>query len=366
MKEEITEETVSQILPHFSIQGTPTKIVRNTQGHINDSFKVTTDKTNYFVQRISPIAFKEPVKVMENIDLVTQHLSKKIRAEGGNPAEECLNIIPAKDGKPYFLDEFGHCWRVYLFLDGKALDAPRNLHDFEEAGYAFGRFQYLLSDFDPSKLFEVIPHFHDTPKRYRDLEAAIARDKMGRVKECEEEIAFCRARKNNLSKVTDGLENGTLPLRITHNDTKLNNVMFDLTSGKATAVIDLDTVMPGSPLYDFGDAIRFGANRGKEDEKDLANVSFDIERFKAYLRGFLRGAKGAFTKEEISLFGYASALMTFECGSRFLADYLDGDVYFHIAYPEHNLVRARDQFALVKSIEDSEADINEALAPYLK
>ena len=368
--EEMTREQVDALAPvvlkRFDLDSEAVSIHRNDQGHINDSYQVNReDGRVYFLQRISPVAFHDPKSVMLNILAVTSFLRKEIEARGGNPERECLNLVKTKHDHAYVRDEENGMWRLYLFVDGLVLDAPRNLQDFYEAGKGFGTFQKLLAGFPSETLFETIPQFHDTTIRYKQLESAIEENRSGRRNECQPEIAFAAERKNRLSTIVDGLRDGSIPLRTTHNDTKLNNIMFDQ-SGKAICILDLDTVMPGSALYDFGDAIRFGANLGKEDEQDLSNVKFSLERFEAYAKGFLDGADGTLTEKEIRLFPYAAMLMTYECGTRFLADYLNGDVYFHTAYPEHNLVRARDQFALLKDMEAHEKEMDEVIASLLK
>jgi Ser/Thr protein kinase RdoA (MazF antagonist) len=366
MKQMPTDATIRKMVDEFAFKGEVVSIERCDQGHINDSYRLHTTEGAYFLQRISPIAFKKPLEVIENIDAVTSFLRKKIIAEGGNPDLECLTLIETKDGKKCTFDANGDCWRAYLLVPGTAFDLPRSLADFREAGRAFGRFQYLLQDFPSSTLHETIPHFHDTPKRYETFLAAVKEDKAHRLASVQKEVEFVKERGVKASLITSALKDGTLPTRVTHNDTKLNNVLFDLKTGKAFCIVDLDTVMPGSSLYDFGDSIRFGANTGKEDEKDLNNVHFSLPHFKSYSEGFLEGADGSLNEKEIRYFLISGEMMTYECGMRFLTDYLQGDVYFHIAYPEHNLVRARDQFALLMDMEKHEKEVDAYLDTLIK
>ncbi len=357
-----TQDEIKDAISHFEIDGPIAHITRCEIGHINDSYALDDA---YFLQRLSSAAFPHPEQVMANVEKVTDALHASLKEEGENEFLHSLTLVPTKEGKRFYFDKKGECWRMYLFVPGYVYNSPKNNAMFLEAGRAFGEFQNRLQHFDASSLYEVIPHFHDTPKRYRDFLDAKKKAIPSRLVSCQNEIAFLEERSNRLSLVVDGLKSGKLPLRITHNDTKLNNIMFDETD-KALCVLDLDTVMPGSSLYDFGDAIRFGANLGKEDETDLKNVSFSLERFEAYARGYLLGASGALTKEEAKLFPYAGFLMTIECGMRFLADYLVGDVYFSTAYPEHNLIRAKDQFALIADMEKKQKQAEDIMDKLIK
>ena len=357
---------VEGAIRHFPACGYFQNFVRITQGHINDTFRVKTDKGEYLLQRLSPTAFKKPLEVMHNIAGVTAFLRKKIIEEDGNPDQECLNLVPSNDGECYWMDECDHLWRVYLFIEGMSYDSPKSPELFQEAAKAFGRFQHLLSEYPASDLYEVIPHFHDTPKRFKDLEASLAKDPLNRKKDCMDVVNLALERKDKLSKIVDGLKDGSLPLRTTHNDTKLNNIMFDPSGTNPLCILDLDTIMPGSALYDFGDSIRFGANTCVEDEKDTSKIHFNLEMFKAYAKGFVEGAAGSLTEKEIRLFPYCSMLLTYECGIRFLADYLDGDIYFHTAYEGHNLVRARDQFALLLDMERQQKQMDEFIEELLE
>jgi hypothetical protein len=289
---------------------------------------------------------------MENVMGVTAHLRNKIIAAGGDPMRETLTVYPAKDGKNYVMSDDGGCWRLYNFVDDTySINELTNPEDFRNAALTFGNFQKLLADYPIETLHDTIPNFHNTPSRFNDFKTAVENNFSGRKEECLPEIEFVLARENDCSVITDLLDSGVMPLKVTHNDTKLNNVLFDKKTNFGICVVDLDTVMPGSSLYDFGDSIRFGANTAAEDEKDLTRVTLSLEYFKAYVDGYLETAGDSLTKEEIDLLPFAAKLLTFEYGMPFLAQFLKGDVYFKTEYPEHNLVRARTQFKLVADIE---------------
>lgn len=336
----MNDADAKKISKRFAVYGEITDARRYGDGHINATYLVTTDKRRYILQRVNTDVFPNLDGLMRNIIAVTSHL----KARGA----ETLGIVPTTDGSPYLADE--RC-RMYDFIENTVtLQRAQTPAQLRAAAAAFGEFVRLLSDFDASALTQTIPKFHDTPDRYSKLAAAVAADKRGRLKHCADEAAFVRARKDTLSYITDGLKDG-IPLRVTHNDTKLNNILLDATTGKARAIIDLDTVMPGSLLYDFGDSIRFGASAAREDERDLGRVRFDIDLFSAYADGYLPAVKSTITPREVELLPYSAYLMTLECGMRFLTDYLDGDVYFATAYHEHNLVRCRTQLKLVAEME---------------
>ena len=334
-----------------------------TDGHINDTYVVEYILDDgkiekYLLQRINTNVFKKPVELMENVMGVTAHLRNKIIAAGGDPMRETLTVYPAKDGKNYVMSDDGGCWRLYNFVgDTYSINELTNPEDFRNAALTFGNFQKLLADYPIETLHDTIPNFHNTPSRFNDFKTAVENNFSGRKEECLPEIEFVLARENDCSVITDLLDSGVMPLKVTHNDTKLNNVLFDKKTNKGICVVDLDTVMPGSSLYDFGDSIRFGANTAAEDEKDLSKVTLSLEYFKAYVDGYLETAGDSLTKEEIDLLPFASKLLTFECGMRFLADFLNGDVYFKTEYPEHNLIRARTQFKLVADIEAKMAEM---------
>ena len=354
----ITNQTnVLEIIKAFPEYGEYVGYKPVTDGHINDTYIVDYKTENgeivrYLLQRINVNVFKKPVELMENVIGVTSHLRKKIEAAGGDPMRETLTVYPAKDGKNCFMAEDGGCWRLYNFVgDTFTINELTNAEDFRNAALTFGNFQNLLADYPIETLHETIPNFHNTPSRFNDLKEAIEKNASGRKNAALPEIEFAMAREGDCAVITDMLSSGKLPLRVTHNDTKLNNVLFDNTTKKGLCVVDLDTVMPGSSLYDFGDSIRFGANTAAEDEKDISKVSINLDYFRAYVDGYLEAAGKSLTNEEIELLPFSAKLLTFECGMRFLGDFINGDVYFKIEYPEHNLVRARTQFKLVDDIE---------------
>ena len=328
-----------------------------SDGHINDTYIVEyslADGTiiRYLLQRINVNVFKKPLELMDNVIGVTSFLREKITANGGDPMRETLTVYPTKDGKNCYMAEDGGCWRLYNFVENTfSINELTNPEDFRNAALTFGNFQNLLADYPIDTLYDTIPDFHNTVARFNNLKIAIEKNASGRKCFAVPEIEFALAREKDCGVITSLLGTEQVPVRVTHNDTKLNNVLFDKTTKKGICVVDLDTVMPGSVLYDFGDSIRFGANTAAEDEKDLSKVSLSLEYFKAYVDGFLETAGDSLTEKEIELLPFAAKLLTFECGMRFLADYLDGDVYFKVSYPEHNLVRARTQFKLVADIE---------------
>lgn len=328
---------------NFNIEGEVLNLAPYGEGHINSTFLVETTKKKYILQRINTIVFKKPENVMSNIILVTEFVRNK--------GTLTLTVIKTNDGESMLRTEDG-CYRVYDFIDDSlTLQRAETREDFHNSGYSFGEFQNALSDFDASVLFETIERFHDTPNRYKNFLTAVKNNKSGRLDTCREEVKFVTDRADTYGEIVNGLNEKTIPLRVTHNDTKLNNILMDPVTRKGKAVIDLDTVMPGSMLYDFGDSIRFGASTAAEDEKDLSKVHFDIELFKAYADGFCSAVKDSITSKERELLPYSAYLMTMECGMRFLADYIDGDTYFATKYPEHNLVRCRTQFALAYEME---------------
>ena len=353
----IAEETLTEVLRAFDLGAPVVDATRYGDGHINDTFCVRTQPGDgadrcFILQRMSAAAFKRPDQLMENIVGVTEYLAGKIARAGGDPNRETLRVVRCRDGGAYYTDSRQGAWRVYPFIEDTCCcqnaDTPEL---FAASGRAFGRFQRMLDGYPAGTLHETIPRFHDTEDRLAKLKAAAAADRQGRVKDCGPEIAFVLAREADCSVALDALRNGTLPLRVTHNDTKLNNVLMDNRTGEGVCVIDLDTVMPGLSIYDFGDSIRFGANHCAEDETDLTKVNLDLELFSVYLDAFLEGAGGALTDREIEYFPWGAKLMTLECGIRFLTDHLEGDVYFHTGRAGQNLDRARTQFKLVSDME---------------
>ncbi|MDO4473695.1 MAG: aminoglycoside phosphotransferase family protein [Eubacteriales bacterium] len=347
----------AEAINHFQFEGRLVKEIPFGNGHINDTFLLTFEvkkmgKIKAILQRMNQNVFNNPIELMENIVGVTSYLREKIIEQGGDPERETLNVIPATDGKPYYKDSFGDYWRSYIFItDATSYDLIEDPDIFYESGLAFGNFQKLLSDYPADTLYEVIEGFHDTAARLERFKKAVKEDVMGRAAEVQDEIRFVLERQDVAEFFGKCLASGEVPLRVTHNDTKLNNIMIDNKSGKGVCVIDLDTVMPGLAMNDFGDAIRFGASTAAEDEKDLDKVSCSMELYELFAKGFIEGCDGRLTDKEIELLPMGAKVMTYECGMRFLTDYLEGDKYFKIHRPEHNLDRARTQFKLVKDME---------------
>lgn len=338
----------NHIAEKFQIEGNVLSIVPYGEGHINVTYLLTTDQKRYILQKMNTNVFPDPDGLMQNICLVTEYL----RSLG----VDTLHVIATKDGAPYYHED--GFWRVFAFIENTiTYQTVENKDVFESTGKAFGEFQNYLSGFDASKLTETIKRFHDTPKRFHDFEIALKENKCDRAKDCKDEIDFILSHAHTYSKVMDGLKDGSLPLRVTHNDTKLNNILMDKATGKAKAIVDLDTIMPGSMLFDFGDSIRFGASTAAEDEKDLTKVHFDISLFEAYAKGYCSAVKDSITPREAELLPYGSYLMTIECGMRFLTDYLSGDTYFATKYEGHNLVRCRTQIRLASEMEAREEEM---------
>ena len=342
------------IMRQFQIEST---IEPYGNGHINDTYCTETPK--FILQRINTRIFTNPDALMNNIETVTSFLREKIVAAGGNPDVETLTVIKTVDGKNCYRYDDENVFRVYKFISGtKTVENDKTLDDLYHAGRGFGKFQNMLSDFPVEKLYETIKDFHNTPKRVEALKQAIAEDKAGRAASVQEEIKFALEEAKMANIVVDGIQDGSIPVRVTHNDTKINNILFDAVTGEALCVIDLDTVMPGSMLYDFGDTLRMGASTGAEDEVDLSKVWFDTEPFEKFAEGYLKETKNSLTQREIELLPFSAKLMTYECGIRFLTDYLNGDTYFKIHREHHNLDRARNQFKLVADITAKEEELN--------
>lgn len=332
-------------------------------GHINETYLVTTGEKRFILQRVNGYVFPKPEDVMDNIERVTAFLKRQIEREGGDPARETLTLVKTHRGECFTYDREGGLWRMYLFVeDTVSCDLPDTPALFELSGEAFGKFQRQMGGFPADSLHETIHDFHNTPARYRQLEDAIARNEAGRLGSVTAEIEFCRQYEREVHALLDAMEAGEIPLRVTHNDTKLNNVLLDRQTGRGVCVIDLDTVMPGLAAYDFGDSIRFGANTAAEDEQDVSKVSLSLPLFESYTKGFLAGCAGSLTRAEVEMLPMGAKLMTLECGIRFLADYLMGDTYFKTAYPEHNLVRARTQIALVADMEEKWGEMENIVA----
>ena len=341
----------------FRMDGQPVACIPHGHGHINSTFKVTTDTgAEYILQKINKYVFRNPVRLMSNVTAVTDYLRQRVEDN-----RMTMHFILTKRGHSYFRDSEGDFWRMYDFMKGFCLDAPESDEDFYQSGIAFGRFQELLSDFPANTLYETIPEFHNTIDRYRQFKASIAVDPLGRLTCVQDEVDFVLAHEEIGSTLQKMRESGELPLRVTHNDTKLNNVLLDRQTRKALCVLDLDTVMPGLSAHDFGDSIRFGAATAAEDEQDLSKMSLDLHMFEVYTRGFLESAT-KLTDKEVEVLPLGALIMTLEVGLRFLKDYIDGDLYFKTAYPEHNLVRARTQLKLVADMEAKMDEMNRIVA----
>ncbi len=336
-----------RVLNNFDLGSAAVSCDRYGCGHINETYLVMTQLgKRYILQKINHAVFKDTDALMGNIEAVTTYLRQQTCDE-----RRVMQLIKTKVGKSYFTDTEGACWRIFAFVENSiCLQKPETPADFYESAVAFGQFQQMLLNFPAETLYETIPNFHDTRDRYRIFREILRQDPMGRAKDVQPEIEFALAREKEAVTLVELLEAGKLPLRVTHNDTKLNNVMLDAETRTALCVVDLDTVMPGLSLYDFGDSIRFGAATGDEDEQRLDKIEMSLELFKAYTKGFLSACPGL-TEMEIQMLPMGAKLMTLECGVRFLTDYLDGDHYFANRREGQNLDRCRTQFKLVADME---------------
>lgn len=356
---------IKHVLRQFCFDGQFIDAEELLSGNINNTYRLRYQlpdgvRKEYILQQINTYAFKKPDEVMSNVHRVTEHLERATVRAGGDPARRVLRLIPSRSGAWMFRDGQGRCWRAYDYISGAvAYDRPQRPEHFMEAGRAFGNFQKMLFDFPAEELYETIPDFHNTRKRFYDFVAAVALDRGGRVKYLEKEIDFFFDRRKMMSRVVEMIESGELPLRVTHNDTKMNNVMLDAETGESLCVIDLDTVMAGSVLYDYGDAVRFGASTAAEDEPDTSKIRLDMDLFRAFTRGFVSEINGSLTEAELKALPLGIKIMTCELAMRFLTDYIDGDLYFKVRSPEHNLIRARAQ---MKLLEDVEAKYDEICA----
>ena len=345
------------IAEHFSIRGNITSIEFINKGYINCTYKVETLSENnhvhqYILQKINTNVFPDVDALMNNFKLTTEHLRMNMQMPGVHSRGSVQMLRLTKDGELYLKDDSG-AWRMMTYFD--------HVYSFYHAGVSFGRFIKALQAADVGKFKEVIPNFHNTASRYRDLESAISLDPVGRVADVAEEIAFIRARADMFGKIAEALESGKIPTRICHNDCNLNNILFDEKTHLPVAIIDLDTVMPSSPLYDFGDSMRIGTNTAKDDEKDLDKVSCDLHLYERYAKGYLEACGDVLTKEELELLPYAALIITSEDGIRFLMDYINGDTYYKISYPEQNLDRSRTQLKLLADMEKKLPDIKRIL-----
>lgn len=350
-------EKIMEVIGRFDFPGTLQECVPYGSGHINDTYRLTfrtgSGPKRFILQKMNRSIFVKPEELMENVSRVTAWLKQKIRERGGDTERETLNLVYDREGLPYYKAEDGEYWRAYLFIENAtSFDQVECDGDFYQSAVAFGHFQRLLADYPAETLHETIQDFHNTVKRFARLKEAVEKDVCGRAKKVGEEIRFVMERETLAHTLCDLQREGKLPLRVTHNDTKLNNIMIDDRTGRAICVIDLDTVMPGLSVNDFGDSIRFGASTGAEDERDLSKISCDLHLYEIYVKGFVEGCGGALTETELDMLPMGAILMTFECGIRFLTDYLEGDHYFKVHREGHNLDRCRTQFKLVKDMEE--------------
>ena len=365
------QQDIRRIAAAFCPETEPVGIRELTSGNVNATYRLDYDpqdrSRSLVLQRINTEAFRNPEALMENIRLVTGHIRAALVAAGQDPARRVLEFLPAADGSLLHREPDGGCWRCYRFVDGvTAYDRIESPAQFCEAGRGFGAFQTMLADFPADRLTETIPFFHDTPRRYGTFRAAVVEDAAGRASSLAADIAFFDSRAARMRGIVDRLASGELPLRVTHNDTKLNNVLIDNATHRALCVIDLDTVMPGSVLYDFGDAVRYGACTAAEDEPDTARIGFDMALFRAFAEGFLSETADRLTDAELSLLPLGVEVITCELAMRFLTDYLDGDRYFKIRYSDHNLVRARAQMKLLTEVEAHRDEMNACVAELRK
>ena len=335
---------LEKVLAEFGFVGSPEEF---GDGHINSTYKI---KSKYILQKINTNVFTNPQGVMENAFAVTGYIRKQLALHGVDPSRKTIEFVRTAEGDLFYEGEEG-VYRLYRYIDDAfSYTTEKTPAILYEGAKIIGEFQQLLSDFDASRLFTVIPDFHHTPKRLENLKKAVERNASGRAANVKDEIEFAYSMKDTASLIIDAIEDGSVPLRVSHNDTKLNNILFDKNSGKGLCLIDLDTVMSGSYLYDYGDALRFGGTYAPEDSTDLDHVTFDLQLFEAFTKGYLESAGKVLTKREKELLFSSVIIMTYEVGIRFLADYIDGDVYFKTAYPTHNLDRARNQLTLVKDM----------------
>lgn len=360
---------LNEIVRHFVLEGRFLDAVPYGSGHINDTyasrFHFGNGVVRYIHQRINHNVFREPEKLMENIERVTRYARERIVAAGGDPERETLNLIPTQEGKSFHKSSEGDYWRTYVFVEGaRTYDQVEDLRHVYNANKAFGNFQKMLSTLPGARLHETIPNFHHTRKRFEAFCEALEKDVVNRASSVKPEIDFVLDREADTSVVVDLLAQGRLPERVTHNDTKLNNVMIDDQTGEGVCVIDLDTVMPGSALYDFGDSVRIGAATAAEDERDLGMVGVSLEMFDRLAHGYLDAARNFLTPTEVDYLPFSAKLMTFECGMRFLADHLSGDVYFKVHRDGHNLDRCRTQFKMVAEMEQNAAQMDAIVANY--
>ncbi len=358
----MTYNAIKRVLPHFCFEGQYRSVTELTSGNINNTYLLeymgATGPRFYVLQHINTYVFRNPREVISNISAVTNHLRRALIRDGESTERRVLELIPARDGSNLYEDEEGDVWRAYTYInDATALDVVETAEEMEQVGRGFGSFQRLLYDFPAQELFCPIPNFHHTLKRFYSFVHSVDEDRAGRVKFVEDEIEFMFEHRRMMGSIVRMLDEGVIPYRVTHNDTKSNNVMLDNATGKAICVIDLDTVMAGSALYDYGDAVRFGASTAAEDEPDVSRIALDLTKAEAFTKGFVAETNGFLTREELLNLPLGIKVLTCELAMRFLTDYIDGDVYFKVNSPDHNLIRARAQIALLRDVERKEAQL---------
>ena len=361
---------IKNILPRFHFRGEYVTSSELTSGNINNTYvleyKEGSKTLMYTLQRINTYVFRDPLGVMQNIASVTDHLKASLLRNNGSADRQVLELVRTVDGNVMYQDMKNGVWRAYTFIpDALALDVVEQPEQMEEVGRAFGRFQRNLADFQAGQLSETIPNFHNTTKRFYAFVRAVDENKAGRAREVGDEIEFLFERRRMMGEIVRLLENKVLPLRVTHNDTKSNNVLLDKQTGKALCVIDLDTVMPGSSLYDYGDGVRFGASTAREDEEDTSLIRLDMDKTRAFTRGFIQETAGILSDEELQRLPLGIKVLTCELAMRFLTDYLDGDLYFKVNSPQHNLIRTRAQMALLKDVEIRENELQDMVQQYV-
>ena len=363
--------TIKEICASFSVGGKYVGCTELSTGNINSTYQVKFirdgEEKNYIVQRINKNVFKDPKKVMDNIVRVTEYVRGQVKENGLSTKKFVLRVFPAIDtGEPFVIDDCGEYWRCYRFIANSiTYDTCDDLNIIERVGAAFGRFQNFLEGFDANSLYITIPDFHNTAKRYEALREAVRLDVLGRVKKVQTELEKLFAFEQQAVTLQKYLDAGAIPLRVTHNDTKCNNVTFDKDTGEALAVLDLDTVMPGAVAHDFGDAIRFIANTTIEDDPDVENVALDMEKFQAFTKGFVTEVKGALTALERETLALGAFAMTVELAVRFLTDYISGDTYFKTKHPGHNLDRTHNQIALAEDMLRKRDQMRDIIEKYI-
>ena len=366
----MTYNTIKNVLPYFKFQGQYRSVSEVPSGNINTTYVLEYHDGQtphlYILQHINTYVFKNPREVVSNISAVTGHLREALKRNHEDTARRVLELISTHDGGNLHEGAQGDVWRAYAYIDNaRALDVVTTPFEMEQVGRGFGSFQRLLYDFPAQELFCPIPNFHHTLKRFYAFVRSVDEDRAGRVKHLHDEIEFMFEHRRMMGSIVKMLDEGIIPYRVTHNDTKSNNVMLDNETGKAICVIDLDTVMAGSSLYDYGDAVRFGASTAAEDEPDISKIALDMAKAEAFTRGFVEETNGFLSREELMNLPLGIKVLTCELAMRFLTDYIDGDVYFKVNSPDHNLVRARAQMALLRDIERKEAELQTMTEKYI-